>query len=508
MNDNKWGIKVFMSKEETKEKIYKGQTDSCIPQIIAILVCSFCMAKLSTFGIGESYKTPVMEHYPISNIKLLPGLFRCWHFLRPLDIMITGCAAVVLVMNVVSIALSFAESDGEESRRLKIVSSFLFLAAHAEYLLMALVFFSGEISNVSYTISSVVILLFFAYILISNLIRGRDKNAKIVKKRMIPVYVTVGLFILFMAYPLVNEFALEHGYTKYLMDRYSMGFYDNSDIYNSLNRGTVIDGEVYCTRLEKDHWYLLKVAPNGDYEILDSSVGFCVTMLTSRGDNLFYWKNVDETFYLCVMNVKTGTVNEHSILDFDLEFNENPYAANYGRFLEVKGDKLYFLRPNSTLWRVDITGDDIDVSSLEKYAYDINHNNLGSLYPDLAVSNAFIREFGNYMDGSTIDGYTVYPTAVSYTMYDLYSVKDDYTYHIEHVITYTISNGTVYYVVEVSPETSSEETTYELYCAGPDLASPRLIGNVDGSGLIHLIVSDAYLVCNDASGITTFDLTA
>ena len=499
---------------------YRGQSDTGLTQEFAIFIglVEIFVGFLGSYPFLPFYNTVfIILPYPS---EILIALNRMMGFVM----------LIVVILNSISLWLTFKKTQGKELIFGSMVASILGALAHIVY---AVIFYGylgstfdlkGANINPLYFLGAGTFFLLVAVFRIRQFIRIKLKGKR---SYMIAPVIAIPLFIASMLYPFY--FVLnDQGYGNYRKDRYFVNTECENTQLNSMNHAVVIDDTVYCVigdgiRGESDE--LIKVTPDGNVEVLDTSDFICAEILVSHGNDIYYRKKIaDHEYAFCVLNVVTGNINMHTADELAPEY-EFVFNSNVGLF-GIRDDKLFFNVPgeNGGIYSVGLVDGDIDVSTLAPYVSHIERSAVhhDSLYLKMRFYNMFIHEYGYYADYGPfllgdlkiVDGMVLGTESYGYGRQGTYSLfsfdrdadvrHDPCINQISSVCSYTAYNGSMYYV-------QYENGSYGIYSAEMDLSSPVLICEYDAPAdeeevdteNINLIASDSYLVFIDGEQVET-----
>ncbi len=430
---------------------------------------------------------------------------------------------IVVILNSISLWLTFKKTQGKELIFGSMVASIFAALAHIIYTLIIIVYFNSSfVFNSLRTYEFLGAGLFFLLVAVSRIRQFIPIKIKGKRSYMIAPVISIPLLIAAILYPFYWLFQ-DEGYGNYQKDRFSVNTECENTQFNSMNEAVVIDDTVYCvirgkTLDEPDE--LIKVTPDGSVEVMDSSDTIMCEILVSHGNDIYYRKKISEDeFAFCILNVVSGNINMHTADELAPEYEEvfNSYSGLFG----VRDGKLIF-NVGSGIYSVELNDGDIDVSTLASYVPGVE---LGFGNRRMTFYNMFVHEYGYFeyygplivgdlkiLDGRMLNrGDYGYGYHGAYSIYsfdrDADSSHDSCINQISSVCSYTAYNGSVYYV-------QYENGRYGIYSAGMDLSSPVLLceydapddkGDINTSN-INLIASDSYLVFIDGEQVETISL--
>ena len=479
---------------------YKGQENSGLIQIFSIII-GLTMSFAMFLGNPIPFNSPVFVRVfqvPIESLHL---------YNRGFGIILM----IAVLLNVISCVLTFKKTQGKELVLCSLTASILVVLYHIYYTLIMYGYFRCEFvfkSVFSYLYIGVGIFFFgVAIFCLRHFYRIKDKMKTCY---VIPavIAVVVGIATMFIT---LSDFTKEKGYTNYLNDRFPVNVVCENDQFNSMNQAVVIGDNVYCIArpfTTGAKWEILKISKDGSTEVLDSSDFIVTDILVNNGNDIYYRKEIRENEYaLCVLNVVTGNINVHTADEVSPEYERviNDMNSMFG----VRDNKLFFnaFGPEGGVWTVELTDGDIDISSLEKYAWDT----MLAGYDTTCFYNMFIhgQNYGDYHGSLVVDGRAFYKEYYATGSWGIVSYDYERGYnknscdHIENISAFNVYNGKVYYV-------KYEESSYHLYRADLDFSSQVLIGEFtapeDEDAYINLIVSDTYIVFINGNQIETIEL--
>lgn len=497
---------------------YRGQNDTGITQGFSIMI------GLVEMFIGFLGAYPFLKFYnPVFYILPYPS-----EILTALNRMMGIVMLLVVILNSISLGLTFKKTQGKELIFGSMVASVFAALAHITY---AVIFFgyyrcSFEIQSASAYefLGAGLFFLLVAVFRISQFIPIKIKGKR---SYMIAPVIAIPLFIATMIYPLYLLWN-DQSYGNYRKDMFSVNTECENTQFNSMNQAVVIDDTVYCVvsvGKPEEPDKLIKVTQDGSVEILDTSDSICADILVSHGNDIYYRKKIAEHEYaFCVLNVVTGNINVHSDDELAPEY-AGVFNSNTGLF-GIRDDKLIFYAngENGGIYSVDFSDGDIDVSTLASYVahtwIPYKSNCMMTFY------NMFIHEFGYYKyygpllvgDLKIVNGRLLGIGDYGYGYHGSYSIfsydrdadvsvaagHDPCINQISSVCSYTAYNGSMYYV-------QYENGCYGIYSAEMDLSSPVLLCEYDApddeeeidTDNLNLIASDSYLVFMDGEQVET-----
>lgn len=496
---------------------YRGQSDTGLTQGFSIMI------GLSEMFVGFFGSYPVL---PVNNTVFNVIPFPSDVFIS-LNRMIAVVMAIVVILNSISLWLTFKKTQGKELIFGSMVASIFAALAHVVYAILVFGYFRCKFEFKSVlTYEFLGAGLFFLMVAIFRIRQFIPIKIKGKRSYMIAPVIAIPLLTVAILYPFY-WLLKDDGYRNYQKDRFSLNTECENTQFNSMNQAVVIDDTVYCvisgmTLDEPDE--LIKVTPDGRVEVMDSSDFICAEILVSHGNDIYYRKKIaEDEFAFCVLNVVTGNIIMHTSDELAPEY-EYVFNSNSGLF-GVRDDKLIFSVPgeNGGIYSVGLNDGDIDVSTLTAYVpHRWGHSEANRR---MTFYNLFIHEYGYFEyygpllvgDLQIVDGRVLYSGDYGWGYHGTYSIfsldRDADASHepcinqISSVCSYTAYNGSVYYV-------QYENGSYGIYSAGPDLSSPVLLceyeapddkGDINTSN-INLIASDSYLVFIDGEQVETISL--
>ena len=492
---------------------YRGQSDTGTTQGFSIMIG---LVEMFIGFLGSISFLPARN----SIFLVLP---RPTESLTAMNRMMGVVMLIVVILNSISLWLTFKKTQGKELIFGSMVASIFAALAHIIYTLIVIVYFNSSFAfNNLRTYEFLGAGLFFLLVAVFRIRQFIPIKIKGKRSYMIAPVIAIPLLIAAILYPFYWLFQ-DEGYGNYQKDRFSANTECENTQFNSMNKAVVIDDTVYCvirgkTLDEPDE--LIKVTSDGNVEVMDSSDTIMCEILVSHGNDIYYRKKITEDeFAFCILNVATGNINMHTADELapEYEYVFNSYSELFG----VRDDKLIF-NVGSGIYSVELNDGDIDVSTLASY---VPRAELSFGDRRMTFYNMFVHEYGYFEyygpllvgDLQIVDGRLLNKGSYGWGYQGTYPIfsldrdadasHDPCINQISSVCSYTAYNGSVYYV-------QYENGSYGIYSAGLDLSSPVLLCEYDApddkgdinTNNINLIASDSYLVFIDGDQVETIPL--
>ena len=296
---------------------------------------------------------------------------------------------------------------------------------------------------------------------------------------------------------------------------------------NYLRGGVSVDGNIYCvSALSENEYGLIKINSEGEQEILDTAVYIPVKNLAVGDHTIYYlkyneysedvyiaceWTEGTSYFKLCALDIDSGEIKEYGSEEFPDDIGKSLY---YSVLIGIRDGRLFLMTRSIEdplcfeHYTIDVSGDEVSMSSISRYSWDIYSGGWLLDYDDLIIRmySCLICDHSNF-DVIDHEGYRYELDDIF--LYQCFQNDNGRWIHSDTnsmncVVDFNVYNDTLYIL-----RYNKNEECFELY-AGNDLSNAECIStftlpleNTIMIEYIRLLVSDGYICIIDDTDIYT-----
>ena len=432
---------------------------------------------------------------------------------------------LVIIFNVISIVF-LAKGRSKASFITDGLSSLAAFVSFAAYPITYLRFLiKPDVNDINLSIIYIVAM----YFLINGIVRMiqfRKDNVKIRFGYYIPALLTV-LSTMIVWSLWVSVLLRPMPYDNYYKDTFEHDPALTAQAENYIRGGVSVGGDLYCINALSDNEYgLIKIDSEGNQEVLDTAAYIPVNNLAFGDHTIYYlkyneyckdvyiacsWTEGTSYFKLCAFDINTGEIKEYGSDEFPDDIGSSLY---YSVLIGIRDGKLFLMTRSLEdplcfeHYTIDVSGDEVSMSSISRYSWDIYSGGFLLDYNDLIISmySCLICDHSNF-DVVDHEGYRYeFDDGFLYQCFQNDNgrwIRSD-TNSMNCVVDFNVYNNTLYIL-----RYNKDEEYFELY-TGNDLSNAECIStftlpleNTIMIKYIRLLVSDGYICIVDDTDIHT-----